>query len=192
MHRFLCVRPTGKAAQLIKLHRSVNWARVFQTRASYHNNNPWTVVRDHIERAASLEISNVFVQTDQHPCGLFENGLGLVPAVAIPVEQKAYFECPETHLRELERLLPQIDKLLLIGWRASEDHFLELLRKHLKGPILAQVVAGSEGEARNIARGLQEGALSHITVHWEHAPAGFTDFIVNRRADAMLSRTESE
>jgi hypothetical protein len=110
-----------------------------------------------------------------------------VPAIAIPLEKKDQFECAKTHLRELERLVPQIDKILLIGWRATEDHFLTLLRNNLKGPLVAQVVAASEIEARTIARSLETGPFSKLKIHWEYAPAGFTDFIVNQRAETFLS-----
>jgi hypothetical protein len=182
--------------KVFKLHGSVNWARGVATRSPYADSlytkaNAWSVAQNHIERAASLIITDDFVRVDQHPVGLYQERIGLVPAIAIPVEKKADFECPKAHLDELERVLPHVDKLLLIGWRATEDHFLKLLRDNLRGPLLVQVVAGAEGEARNIARGLQDGAFSGITVHWEYAPAGFTDFIVNRRAETILSRSES-
>jgi hypothetical protein len=176
------------AYKVFKLHGSVNWARVVE-RIPHGDLNAWAVARNHIDLAASLRITDAFVRIDQHPCGLGENGFGLVPAIAIPVEKKAYFECPKRHLTALESALPQVDKLLLIGWRATEDHFLELLRAKLKGPLLAQVVAGSEDAARDIASGLKVGPFAGLKVDWEYAPAGFTDFVVNRRADTILCRT---
>jgi hypothetical protein len=183
-----------QAYKVFKLHGSVNWARLVEMNPyvgglPYANENPWTVAQYHIDNATSFKITDDFVRIDQRPCGLWERRVGLVPAIAIPVEKKAYFECPKPHLDQLERALPQVDKLLLVGWRATEDHFLSLLSAHLKGPLVAQIVAGSEGEARNIARTLQSGPLSRLNVRWEHAPDGFTDFIINRRVDAILSRT---
>jgi SIR2-like protein len=182
--------------KVFKLHGSVNWARGVATPSPYAkggqvSGNAWSVAWNHIERAASLDITDQFVRIDQYPVGLFEERIGLVPAIAIPVEKKTDFECPQSHLNELKRLLPQVDRLLLIGWRATEDHFLTLLRDNLKGPLLAQVVAGAENEARNIARSLQDGPFSGLTVRWEYAPAGFTDFVVNRRAETILSRSAS-
>ena len=176
------------AYKVFKLHGSVNWARIVETAVPYRDVNPWVVASDHIERAARLRITDDFVIINQHPCGTWENRFGLVPAVAVPVEKKAYFECPPRHLVELERLLPRVSKILLIGWRATEDHFLELLTKHLKGPIRALVVAGSEGEARNVAIGLKNGPLAKIAFDWEVSPGGFTEFIVNQRADILLER----
>lgn len=152
---------------------------------------PTPVAQYHIENATSSKVTDDFVPIDQRPCGLWEGRVGLVPAIAIPVEKKAYFEFPQTHLEELVRALSHVDKLLLIGWRATEDHFLTLLARCLKSPLIAQVVAGSLAEATSIASGLDRGALSRLTIHWEPAPGGFTDFVINRRVDAMLSHTAS-
>jgi hypothetical protein len=182
--------------KVFKLHGSVNWARPVGSGSpysgtAYTSTDPWSIARNHIERAASLKIGEGFTRINEHPVGLFEGRVGLVPAIAIPVEKKAYFECPQEHLDALKQFLPQVDRLLLIGWRATEDHFLTLLQDNLKGPLLAQVVARSEIDARGIASGLQGGTFSEIRVDWEYAPAGFTDFIVNRRAGAILSRRPS-
>jgi hypothetical protein len=180
--------PTYK---VFKLHGSLNWARILKNGFGYADHNAWSVALHHIEQATNLNITEQFVRIDHYPCGLLPNQerIGLVPAIAIPVEKKAYFECPKAHLDELVRALPHVDKLLLIGWRATEDHFLNLLSTYLKGPLVAQVVAGSEAGARDIARSLQDGPFSKLTVRWEHAPSGFTDFIINRRAGGILSRT---
>lgn len=175
------------AYRLFKLHGSVNWGKVVETHSPYPTNSNWAIARDHIERASRLRIVDDFVIVTEFPCGLWGNRVGLVPAVAIPVERKSHFECPQKHLSELERLLPGIDKLLLIGWRAREEHFLSLLSKHLKAPLTIQVVAGSDGEARQIFEGLVEKALSHLTVTPIFEPGGFTDFVVHQKIDRILS-----
>jgi hypothetical protein len=187
--------------KVFKLHGSVNWARAVGPGGAYSgsenaSNDPWSVARNNIERAASLKIGDGFTRIDEHPVGLYKGSshtkVGLVPAIAIPVEKKAYFECPQLHLEILKELLPDVDRLLLIGWRATEDHFLDLLRDNIKKPLQVQVVAGSESDARGIASGLKGGPFSNLTVNLECAPAGFTEFIVNRRAEKILSRSASK
>ena len=59
----------------------------------------------------------------------------LFPALAIPVEAKQEYECPDDHLQALNECLPKITKLLVIGWRASEDQFLDLLVKNLQKDV---------------------------------------------------------
>jgi hypothetical protein len=187
----------GHPYKVFKLHGSVNWARAVRSGSPYSSSeyasvDAWSVAQTNIERAASLIIGDTFTVVHEHPVGLFKGSpndkVGLVPAIAIPVEKKASFECPQPHLDLLKELLPDVDRLLLIGWRAREDHFLALLQAHLKGPLLVQVVAGTESEASGIASGLQGGPFSKLEVKWEYAPAGFTDFIVNQRAVTILSR----
>jgi hypothetical protein len=84
-------------------------------------------------------------------------------------------------------MLPQVDRLLLIGWRATEDHFLELIDKHLKRPFTAQIVTGSNTDAQDIADRLKTRPFSKFAVRWELAGFGFTDYIINQRADTLLS-----
>jgi hypothetical protein len=174
--------------QVFKLHGSTDWARIVAKDGTYASGNAWSIVQEHIDLAASLKITENFVRITQYPCGLWENRVGLVPAIAIPVEQKSYFECPKSHLDQLKRMLPAVDKLLFVGWRATEEHFLTLLKDHLKGSLSVQVVAGSEAEARLIMLRLHGGLLSELDIHWHYAPSGFTDFVVNRRVDELLKR----
>lgn len=174
------------AFKVFKLHGSVNWGRKVKGQLPA-GADAWWIARNHIDRAAELEITEEFVQSDEHPCGGWQ-GAGLVPAIAIPVEKKASFECPEEHRLELVRLLPRVDRLVLIGWRATEDHFLSLLQQYLKGPILGQIVVGSEAEAKAIGDSFNHGPFSGVQIDWEYTPSGFTDFIVNRRAEGILSR----
>jgi len=173
------------AYRCFKLHGSVDWARIVETTLpSYPDHNNWAVARNHIDRAATLKITNDFVRITEYPCGMWQDRFALVPAIAIPVEQKSYFECPADHLHELARLLPETDRLLLIGWRATEDHFLKLLTKHVTRPLACTIVAGAEAEARDIASRVGP-ALAGVRVDWKFAPGGFTDFIVNRRFDRL-------
>jgi SIR2-like domain len=145
--------------RVFKLHGSINWARTLRESGRYGDHNAWAVARQHIDRAAELRIGDFFVRVEDRPVGLTATQVPLVPAIAIPVEQKNHFECPSDHLRILEELLPHTDRLILIGWRATEDHFLDLLTKHVKNARLGLAVSGSEAEARQaIAR--IDGALT--------------------------------
>jgi len=56
----------------------------------------------------------------------------LFPAIAIPVENKRDFECPKDQLDTLRSYIPSVTKILTIGWRATEQPFLDILRSGLK------------------------------------------------------------
>jgi hypothetical protein len=44
------------------------------------------------------------------------------------------FECPTDHIGTLESYIPRVSKIITIGWRRAEQHFLKLLAKHLARP----------------------------------------------------------
>jgi hypothetical protein len=55
-----------------------------------------------IDRADGLKVTNRFRIVNEHPIGKV-NGMPLVPAIAIPVEIKTEFECPNDHLSNCSR-----------------------------------------------------------------------------------------
>ena len=59
--------------------------------------------------------------------------LPLIPALAIPVVNKQEYECPKLHLEVLDSCLPQITKLLVVGWRA-----VQRIRDLLSGAALVR------------------------------------------------------
>src|SRR6267143_2151055 len=99
------------------------------------------------------------------------------PAVAIPVERKSAFECPDEHLQALTDILPQVNKILTIGWRATEQHFFEMLRTHLRQRVSVMSVSGNRSEAEATISNL----LKAVSNPQELIPAysGFTDLIRN-------------
>ena len=172
--------------KLFKLHGSTNWARTVEP-IIYRDRNAMAVARKHIELATTLRVSESFVMNDTHPCGAIPDSVGLIPAIAIPVEQKSLFECPRNHLDVLENLLPRTDKLLLIGWRAAEQHFLALLDNHLRQAVSTYIIGQNEQDARNIGAHLRD-ALPNVILDCKFSPAGFTDAIVSHRIQELLAR----
>jgi hypothetical protein len=51
---------------------------------------------------------------------------GLVPALAIPVQSKNSFECTDPHLEALRGYIQRTTRVITIGWRGVERHFLDL------------------------------------------------------------------
>jgi hypothetical protein len=98
----------------------------------------------------------------------------LFPALAIPVESKSDFECPDEHLAALREAIPQVDKLLVIGWRAAETHFLELLRQYIQAPIRTCVVAENRATASETANRLRDAGIEG---HYVPTDGGFTDLV---------------
>lgn len=169
--------------KLIKLHGSVNWGRQVRVSEDLRSKNSWGTVDTLIDNADSLDITQDYRLTDQHPIAR-DGGAVLFPALAIPVESKLDFECPDEHLETLKAMIPQVDKLMIIGWRAAETPFLELLAAGLQQPIRGLVVAGDADAAVETANRLQRAGVKGDYLLTND---GFTELVVDRLADDFLS-----
>src|SRR6266849_1575931 len=170
--------------KVFKVHGSVNWGQVV-SRESFQA--PGNVAPPTIERmiamANELQITESFVLSPTRPMAWVDNE-PVFPAIAIPVQAKSKFACPQSHIDCLEKLLPKVTKILIIGWRAMEQHFLRLLAAHLpKRRVLVYIVAGDEESARNTGEAL---GRFDIQLKMGLDKGGFTDFILEHRAREFL------
>ena len=117
----------GNDWKVIKLHRSVNWERSRYTVNNLNQRNVWDIAHELIRRAAELGISDRYCMVNERPIAR-SGSTAVFPALAIPVETKRQFDCPLEHLEALDKSIAETDKLLTIGWRATEVPFLELLK----------------------------------------------------------------
>jgi len=107
----------------------------------------------------------------------------LFPALAIPTENIRNFECPNDHVEVLQSFLPKVSKILGIGWRATEEPFLQMLTRYLKQEVQVFIVAGSVEKAREIEGHLRRARIAGT---FSIGSGGFTEFIQQREADAFL------
>jgi len=66
------------------------------------------------------------------------------PALAIPVENKYEFSCPDRHVHMLETLLREVTHIATIGWRATEVDFLAMLKEKLINYPKIMIVSGDD------------------------------------------------
>lgn len=119
--------------RVFKLHGSTNWAREIETSAQIEMvSEPEKVIAQLMEQWDQIRVTDRYLFSPHDAVGVV-SGKPMFPAIAIPVEKKRNFECPQPMLEELVALLPHVRKILVIGWRATEEHFLGLLRSRLTG-----------------------------------------------------------
>ena len=131
---------------LIKLHGSVNWGREVD---GLDPNN--LTCQRLIDGAGALQISKRYRRVSRHPMWLEGDKIVVFPALAIPVDKKDEFSCPDTHVKFLEGLLPKVTKIIAIGWRATEAEFLSMLASKLKGSVDLMVVSGDKAGAEELS-----------------------------------------
>jgi len=178
--------------RLFKLHGSVNWAREVELTLLGNTNmgDPHGVLRQVIARAKEMRVTDRYLFSPSKVMGIVQGKLAF-PAIAVPVERKQQFECPEFMLEELRKLLPEVTAILTIGWRATEAHFLELLKQGVKRSVQLHVVAGprirnydppGEEVSARLCTALPHNSYSPPFID----PGGFTDFILTGRARQFL------
>jgi hypothetical protein len=172
--------------KLLKPHGSVDWARLLDPLPYYRGDvSRRFEPQQLIQQAPSLKLSDQYVRTNAtDPAQLSKSKQPIVPAIAIPVQTKTadFFEWPSSHRTYFEELLPRVTKILIIGWRGKEAHFLNLLRENLpKGGLTQithlQVVGRDTAEVENISKeflaDIDRRVLKLPAVHAQ----GFSNFV---------------
>ena len=172
--------------KLFKLHGSTNWARkvVSEEAPAEVRGNPMAAARHVIKRAAALKLADDYEIISVTPPPIPWTSL-LYPAIAVPVEQKGEFECPAHHLALLRELLPRVTHVLIIGWRAAEARFFNLLREHMRPSADVVVCCGNAQRATESV-----DALRYLGVFSNLIPlkAGFSEFIASRQLGEFFLR----
>jgi hypothetical protein len=129
---------------LIKLHGSVNWGREIRDGPAALATAPHTYRHDRlIAEVQQLQISDQYRLVNNCPMLRVDNCF-VFPAIAIPVEHKDSFVCPSTHVDRLTRMIPSVDRIITVGWRAMESDFLNLLTSGLpQRCVPTMIVSGS-------------------------------------------------
>jgi len=173
--------------KIIKLHGSVNWGRLVTVPAVDKTillgKDDWSLANDLIDHAATLQVSDRYYFQYQIPMTKAE-GNTIIPALAIPLQKKQSYECPAEHLEVLKTVLPRVRRLLIIGWRATDRPFLELLRGDGRHAYDCLVVVGGTEPAREVMANIREAGIP--TSQRPPGAGGFTDFILQHEGDALF------
>ena len=167
-----------KVFKIIKPHGSVNWVRVVsqiggrQPDFDYRSPKPQDVAQRLIESAQDVRLSDEFQLIKQWTVG--KNGtVPIFPAIAIPVQTKADYECPRDHLELLKFWTRDVSRLLIVGWRGAEAHFRALLYDSLRErPVPTLIV---DPDPNQVQENLEKCGLVGPYFHFL---GGFTKFVV--------------
>ena len=164
--------------KLFKVHGSIDWVRRTGMKAAGIADpaNQWGAAFAVTERAASLNFSKEFSISTDYPSGMLDDEL-VAPALAIPLEDKTTFECPEPHLSLLKSLLDDASHILVIGWRATENHFLQMLTSVGPRDRTVFIACGTEAEGNATSERLRQAGLQGS---FEVFAGGFTDLVTKR------------
>jgi len=175
----------SKSYKVIKLHGSLNWGREVEPPVDHVGAvGDQELVVELIDRAASLKVTERYHVVNQRSIVRLDAQRPLVPAIALPLLRKGAFECPAEHLKALDECLPQVRRLLVIGWRATDAPFLELIHNRGRQAVRGVVVAGMPELAREVITNLKNNL--DRPGEFLSSAGGFTDFIVQHEIEAFL------
>jgi len=174
---------TDETYKIIKVHGSQNWARIVAASIELAGRSPWEIASELINRAAEIKISPVYRIIDQRPINQ-SDGQAVFPALAIPLERKQDFECPAEHIDTLRQCIASTTKLVIIGWRATDQPFLQLLEEGLNANVRVLIVGGTRDGGDEIRENLQKARISGDMITAENDT--FTAFTVHREVEKFL------
>jgi hypothetical protein len=171
---------SNPACRIFKLHGSVNWSCLvggippYQPARGGPSPLEWLMKWSH-----TLSGTPHFVVAE--PGGPDREGNWRFPAIAVPTATKTEesFELPIEHINSLRSVIPLVDRMLVIGWRAAEQHFWKFWQDNRPRdkPVSLEVVDANRTEALKIARRVQE--LTRVSEHHLPEAAGFSEYIAD-------------
>lgn len=178
------IRPND--TNVIKLHGSVDWARLIRPfNTSEFGGSLWQVAVQVCDAIGTLpEPGAIFRSTAVHSS--HEKNQLTVPAIAIPTKVKGGFECPAEHVEHLKSLLGKVRTVLTVGWRGAERHFLELLGEHARQALDVICVGKGVGAAQETQKNLNS-VFDRANI--EPYNSGFTQFVSEGKIERLLNIT---
>jgi hypothetical protein len=155
--------------RLFKLHGSIDW-EVAVPYGTFQFNSIEQVTTEMLIRRPSIALSDAFAYFGQFRA----ERIVAYPAIAVPTQNKSGsdFACPTLHQQKFVETLPKVTKLITIGWRGAERHFLDLLSGRMTSVKHAWAVAESAGSAQETTK-----HLNTVGVHATPLGEGFSGFI---------------
>jgi hypothetical protein len=85
-------------------------------------------------------------------------------------------------LEALKRLIPSVSKILVVGWRGAENHFLALLSELPKSQPPVMLVSPDAQETADRMRQVPKLSRANYSLFKN----GFTEFVASHAVDEFL------
>jgi len=176
--------PKDSGWSLIKLHGSVNWGKKLLTP---HNPIPNSVeLLNTLDGEIELD-QKIQILSGHHDESRFIGSDFFYPSLAVPIEGKDEFACPEEHIQKAKSFLKFCSNFIIIGFSALDEHVLKQLEA-VQYVRKLMVVNGSEASALEAIRRI---ASKNMKFSHENYPdclyaGGFRDFMTSGELDRFL------
>ncbi|OHA18579.1 MAG: hypothetical protein A2664_02990 [Candidatus Taylorbacteria bacterium RIFCSPHIGHO2_01_FULL_46_22b] len=179
--------------KIIKLHGSHDWAYIHRKSNIEYGTSPeeidgfsWCIKNpDFLEEHRKKDVG--LYHQDELKEHSERNDFIELPAIAIPLLGKDRYICHPEHIQRLLIDLPQVDRILVIGWKAGDQLLLQNLKKLLPSMGYKLLVVSSTIEsAERIAKHIKD-SLEMFPTRIEMRGGGFSGFIADEISDSFFS-----
>lgn len=176
----------GKDLKIFKLHGSHDWAYIHRIEGlglweeDFASSFEYCVKRPAFLEKIKEDTNNHLPFHEEEVLNSSQGSeFAQFPALAIPLNNKDRYVCPEQHIKALCAELSKIDRILIVGWKAGDPLLLETLKENLSpyGYKLC-VVSKTIEEAREIIKTVQKSLKIHEG-STEAIGGGFSGFMTS-------------
>jgi hypothetical protein len=169
---------------VLKPHGSINWAyRVADNTLSSLRAADAIAVQGSTAQTGQIEESGLReLKQDESPGNYVHPA---VPAVALPTAAKSSFVWPQSQSDFFDNLGPCIPRVLTIGWRGAEPHFVPRLMGKVWNTSRILVCSPSEQDANEVRTNLR-GVIEHNPRTTQHRH-GFESLVGSEALETFLS-----
>ena len=173
--------------KIVKIHGSINWVHKVMGPLISVQSSPELVSAEVIDKASKLKIDRSFHLTQRHHIPVLDDK-ATIPALSIPVASKSDYEAPNEQTAALAECLPEITKVVVIGWRGAEDLFSSTLAATAgKNHPQFMVVSQNEDSAGKICERINSSFRElDRTATYATVGGGFSYAILNHKIDEFL------
>jgi hypothetical protein len=168
--------------RLYKLHGSTGWSRVVRATTQVEHGDSEGVIRE----GAALDFEEGELRARPWKAAMPVREVGLAaPGIAVPTNLKQTFTCPQTHIERFTADVGEVSRMIIVGWRASEPHALELLEHVPRGYDLAicDLDDDTMSEVRSNMGMVADRARTIVSV-----PGGFASLLEGNWLEEWLQR----
>jgi hypothetical protein len=173
---------TNNRIKLFKPHGSANWGKKIKTiinrETDSHQKYFYEFKYDFDRIEEMLESDFELIYSDSKKRILPSSFYGetdidyFFPQLLLPMKNKDEFIMPESQIKLLEEITPNVNEILIIGWKGNEEKFNTLLRNYLMDRDVSITVVSSNDNDSNYRKILPN---AHFKIFNERAEVPFID-----------------
>ena len=167
--------------KVVKVHGSCNWSYVLKKDVEDDNRYGISDSYEYLKEYPATVLQNMY-HDKRIAQSSSTSSIHQFPVIAIPTFNTKQFFCPDHHISELKVAMHQIDRVLIIGWKAGDIHLIKMMEDNITQPVAIAVVGGSRAGIKEVRDKLSN--IKNATFSME--VVGFSNFIKSKECTTFF------